>query len=402
MMKRNKGITLVALIITIIILLILAGISIVGLTKNGLFENAKIAKQKQSEQESREKLELALANARIEKETNTSFNDEYLDNMLKEQNIIVNGNSVIVDDYNFLIDREQLKIIEKTQITIGSIEDLITFRDNVNKGLTYEGKTIILTQDLDLSSVCHQVDGKTENDISWTPIGTSTNHFKGTFDGNNKCISNLYINSDSQDSYALFGYIDNAIIKNLKVSGTVKTTTNIAGGTVYNAANSSLIKIVNNINVESNYIAGGLLTMIDTEENEMNIIRCINNGNITVKNTEKGKNGYVGGILGYINRARKVTVSESFNTGIIDGEATNITFVGGLLGENDGTINLKIENCYNVGKCQGNSKAYIGGIIGYYNNVKNIENIYLNIENSYNAGKIETTSSMKRRSYRSS
>ena len=43
-MKGQKGITLVALVITIIILLILAGISIASLTGNGLFEKAKLAK----------------------------------------------------------------------------------------------------------------------------------------------------------------------------------------------------------------------------------------------------------------------------------------------------------------------------------------------------------------------
>ena len=44
--KENKGITLVALVITIIILLILAGISISTLTNTGIFEKAKEAKEK--------------------------------------------------------------------------------------------------------------------------------------------------------------------------------------------------------------------------------------------------------------------------------------------------------------------------------------------------------------------
>ena len=44
--KGNKGITLVALVITIIILLILAGISISALTNTGIFEKAKDAKEK--------------------------------------------------------------------------------------------------------------------------------------------------------------------------------------------------------------------------------------------------------------------------------------------------------------------------------------------------------------------
>ena len=45
-LKQQKGITLVALVITIIILLILVGISIVGLRENGLFGKAQIAKEK--------------------------------------------------------------------------------------------------------------------------------------------------------------------------------------------------------------------------------------------------------------------------------------------------------------------------------------------------------------------
>ena len=47
--KKNKGITLVALVITIIILLILAGISISALTNTGIFGKAKEAKQKSDE-----------------------------------------------------------------------------------------------------------------------------------------------------------------------------------------------------------------------------------------------------------------------------------------------------------------------------------------------------------------
>ena len=47
--KKNKGISLVALVITIVILLILAGISIYALTNTGLFGKAKEAKKKSDE-----------------------------------------------------------------------------------------------------------------------------------------------------------------------------------------------------------------------------------------------------------------------------------------------------------------------------------------------------------------
>ena len=51
---KNKGITLVALVITIIILLILAGISIATLTGSGLFEKARLAEQKSKNKQEEE------------------------------------------------------------------------------------------------------------------------------------------------------------------------------------------------------------------------------------------------------------------------------------------------------------------------------------------------------------
>ena len=57
--RKNKGITLVALVVTIIILLILAGISISALTQTGLFEKANQSKQKSKDAQELENLTLA-------------------------------------------------------------------------------------------------------------------------------------------------------------------------------------------------------------------------------------------------------------------------------------------------------------------------------------------------------
>lgn len=54
MTKQSKGITLVALVITIILLLILSGISIATLTGSGLFEKARLAEQKSKEKQEEE------------------------------------------------------------------------------------------------------------------------------------------------------------------------------------------------------------------------------------------------------------------------------------------------------------------------------------------------------------
>ena len=59
MLNKECGITLVALVITIILLLILAGISIASLTNSGLFENAKLAKEKSDAAQEKEDATLA-------------------------------------------------------------------------------------------------------------------------------------------------------------------------------------------------------------------------------------------------------------------------------------------------------------------------------------------------------
>lgn len=67
-MKNNKGITLIALIITIIILLILAGVTInVLIGDNGLFNTAKEAGEKYEQAAVREKLEGMLIHLQAEK-----------------------------------------------------------------------------------------------------------------------------------------------------------------------------------------------------------------------------------------------------------------------------------------------------------------------------------------------
>ena len=63
---NNKGITLVALVITIIILLILAGISIQAITNTGLFANAKKAKEKSMEGQLKEEISLAIQSIQTE------------------------------------------------------------------------------------------------------------------------------------------------------------------------------------------------------------------------------------------------------------------------------------------------------------------------------------------------
>ncbi len=69
--KQNQGITLIALVVTIVVLLILAGITLVMvLGENGIINQAKIAKEKQKESEYLDQLSIAVINSKV----NTSYN----------------------------------------------------------------------------------------------------------------------------------------------------------------------------------------------------------------------------------------------------------------------------------------------------------------------------------------
>lgn len=68
--KEGKGITLIALILTIIILLILSGIAISQITKGSLFEKAKSAKEKSNNEQELEKIKLAEYREEIEEYIN--------------------------------------------------------------------------------------------------------------------------------------------------------------------------------------------------------------------------------------------------------------------------------------------------------------------------------------------
>lgn len=72
----TKGITLIALVITIIILLILAGISISALTGSGLFEKAKLAKNRTKEAEELENQRLSEYERQINELGGETKNDE--------------------------------------------------------------------------------------------------------------------------------------------------------------------------------------------------------------------------------------------------------------------------------------------------------------------------------------
>ena len=83
MQKRENGITLVALVITIIILLILAGISIQALTNTGLFAQAEKAKRESEIANIKEQIQLAIYEKQLEPPLGT-ITDSQLEDILDD------------------------------------------------------------------------------------------------------------------------------------------------------------------------------------------------------------------------------------------------------------------------------------------------------------------------------
>ena len=95
--KQTKGITLIALVITIIVLLILAGITIAALSgDNGILTQASRAKEKTEETQEKEGVELAVTTARIGE---NGYQDLKQINLQKEiDNQFGNGKAIVTDN----------------------------------------------------------------------------------------------------------------------------------------------------------------------------------------------------------------------------------------------------------------------------------------------------------------
>lgn len=132
---------MISLVVTIIVLLILAGTSIIMFTgENGIINKAQQATIANKIAQAREKLELTFEHAQILKYTEQKYNqDDYLDNLMKSEisNIKIKGDIVIVDDLAFEIDRSVPKIGQY----LGKENDLIFPEITTTVSLATDSKT---------------------------------------------------------------------------------------------------------------------------------------------------------------------------------------------------------------------------------------------------------------------
>ena len=193
-LKENKGITLIALVITIIVLLILAGVSIAMLTgQNGILSQAQKAKEGTELSSEKEKIELAVQssianNTESFKITRTNLDEsmeEQLGNNRQFEIIENNDGSFLVNlknpDRKYYIEETGKVISEENMLKITKVEELKSFRDDVNSGNTYEGWYIYLENDITLNI-----------NEEWKPIGIYVNEATSPDDSRNTYFSGIF------------------------------------------------------------------------------------------------------------------------------------------------------------------------------------------------------------------
>lgn len=131
--NSNKGITLIALIITIILMLILAGVVLsLTLSDNGLIKVSIQTSKKTREEEAKEKLQIVLEDLRIQKYSNEEYNEtEYIDKYLKNNEMSINDNVVNINGYTFFINRYTLEILDN--IENQETEKVFTYTGDIEK-----------------------------------------------------------------------------------------------------------------------------------------------------------------------------------------------------------------------------------------------------------------------------
>ena len=220
--------------------------------------------------------------------------------------VVLSENFVAVDDKTY---------------EIKNLDGLKEFRDLVNGGETFLGKTVKLACDIDL-------EGSETN--QWTPIGTSSAKFYGNFDGQNHTISNLYINNSSKSGVGFFGYtgysesantVSNIKFENATVVGDLYVA--VVAGSPFVTSFDNIV-VTGDVTVDARaYVAvvGGYHCYGDYTNIEVRV-----NEDSYVKGTYPGYS-YAGGIIGHMGED-SCSLSGIYSNIDVEGQGK----VGGIAG----------------------------------------------------------------------
>ena len=237
-----------------------------------------------------------------------------------------------------------------------------------------EGKTDInITLDTDLT-----LTGE------WTPIGTESQPYTGTFNGKDKTITGLTVNQEGTNYVGLIGYLgsggkvqnvvlegvqitsDNSsgyaggvagdswgTIENCSVSGSVSGTT-FVGGVVGSQWGGSITGCNSSATVKGVIFAGGIAGETNSGAS---LTGCYATGDVTVEN-DGTNNSHAGGVVGYNGGC---TLTACYATGSVTGSGSDTIYVGGVTGSNNLGI---LTACYHAKGDVSGPTGTTGGVAG--------------------------------------
>lgn len=183
-------------------------------------------------------------------------------------------------------------------------------------------------------------------------VGTSDKPFSGEFDGNGKTIS-LFSVKGTSSNFGLFGYANNAVIKDLNVNGSLISEFDNTGSVVGNANGATKIyNVCSSVDIymiaERNHLGGIVGQASKTSGSTVRIKGCTYTGRMQVECSSDSN----GGIVGYCEKNANVEIEYCSFRGTLSSKGDNPR-VGGILGyaDDDGdSQNFKyIRYCFCAG-----------------------------------------------------
>lgn len=287
-------------------------------------------------------------------------------------------------------------------ILISNAEELKIFHDIVNGENNRQqnlAACATLTADIVLNDGTFDEDGNytrgpsgADTPTEWTFIGCDYEEaYSGTFDGAGHTIQGVYCNDQIKGRAGLFGYVNGATIKDIKVTGYIKTYGLAGGIAAYIRGGTSITDCVNAATVIAGDTrgyspsAGGIVGCSEREQQNQ-ITDCINTGTVKVI-VPGGDYSSAGGILGQAVNSTLISNCSNFGPisgGRLENATSKISYVGGIAGRITLTT---VSDCYNAGVVTdtANPEPKIGGIVGILDGTTSLVN-------SYNVGSVTAAS----------
>ncbi|MDC7127322.1 MAG: hypothetical protein PQJ46_17295, partial [Spirochaetales bacterium] len=241
---------------------------------------------------------------------------------------------------------------------IKSAEELVYISDNFTSNADFRSYDYILENDIDMDGV------------SFSSLGDQNYKYTGTFDGNEKEISNLTIGtSTTTEAYqGFFANADGAVIKNLTLNNVDIHGGDKVGGLLGKGSNCHISGCTVLGEVSGGDFVGGLAGYLGSKKSgyDETVINCSSKCIVTGTSD-------VGGLVG---KVESVVFDSCYSeTALVKGST-----IGGFIGRDD--TSSTVSNCYSISKLSETTGTYAGGFLGISTSSSSYSNCYAVTEDS--------------------